>query len=280
MSKHTTLLLFSKDRAAQADLTISSLKRHHKNYDDCQVIVLWKASNALFYDGYQRAASLHPEVKFIKEESFRHQTLEFHKNCGTPYFAFLVDDDVFIRPFSHNDPEFRAFFQFPEKVLTLSLRMAPYHTICYPACKPQNPPKQWISTNPYSWKHDGCNFDWGYPMSVGSYHLYRTPTLNYMQSFLFKAPNSLEGGLASLWPHWAKEPLMLCYPQARVVTAVNNKVNDENNNRAENTHPVELLNSKFLEGFRLDAVVNDNTMSLSPHTPLKYHFYEPAIQHN
>ena len=88
-------LVFSKDRAAQLDLLLRSIRRHAPNLYQ-SLTVLYTGSSADYLRGYQQCFAEHEEAKFILEHDFEAQTRKWLDLAG-PAVSFLVDDDVFYR---------------------------------------------------------------------------------------------------------------------------------------------------------------------------------------
>jgi len=64
----TVLVIPSKDRPMQLDLTLRSFYKYCEDKDDLVAVVIYKASNLKFYDGYQILIQEYPFVNFIQEE--------------------------------------------------------------------------------------------------------------------------------------------------------------------------------------------------------------------
>jgi hypothetical protein len=140
----------------------------------------------------------------------------------------MVDDDVFVDSFSFQDKECVEFFMEPA-VACFSPRMAPYLDYCYTANGPC-PPPNFLNGRPNLWEWRGKPFDWGYPWSVASFHIFRKHDLLPLANANFRAANSFEGAFVSRVSFSGRE-LMSCYPQAKCICSVNNKVQNENSNR-------------------------------------------------
>src|SRR3954462_9755162 len=133
-SPELQVTVFSKDRPAQLELLLRSLKRFWSGWEQHRIAVLYAATNDEFRRGYDEVRSLHPEFGYVAEagsgKSFRDHVLALFGS--EPYVAYLVDDNVFTRPFDLDRPEFRRLAGDGE-VMALSLRMAPHMDYCYPA---------------------------------------------------------------------------------------------------------------------------------------------------
>jgi hypothetical protein len=181
------------------------------------------------------------------------------------YTSFLVDDDVFINDISLSSPEFVEFYNNP-LIATISCRICPTVDYCYtqnaPAKKPVlNEKRMW------KWK-DNCSGDWQYPWSVAGLHIFRKNDLTPLQNIGFRAPNTFEAAMCNI-PFSARD-WMICFENIKVFTGANNRVQNENANRNENSDSVHDLNNSFLSGKRLSPHVNSGISRNTCHGPVKY----------
>lgn len=254
--------MFSKDRPAQLELLLRSLKRFWSGWEEHRIAVLYAATSAAFARGYEEVRSLHPEFGYVAEagsgKSFRDHVLGMFG--PEPYVAYLVDDNVFVRGLALYGPEWELFAADPE-VMALSLRMAPHMDYSYPADLHSPPPAFERGT---VWEWRGQEGDWGYPMSLDG-HVFRTAELRpLMESLEFKNPNTLEEALA-LQP--LPNPKLVCLPEAVVANIPANRVQTENQNR-HTGGTAERLNAMFLAGARLDLEPLVGLRANAPHTPV------------
>lgn len=262
-----TLISWSKDRACQLDLTLSSLKKYFKDWRNVEICVIYTFSNEEYKKGYDIVRSYHPEITWIQERDFRIDTLKAIHNSKYDTISFFVDDDVFVDEFSLNDKEFINFFSDPT-ITCLSLRMAPYINFCYTQNQPQPQPHFITDTPVTTWNWKNSIHDWGYPFSVAALHIFRKVQLIPLFNLWFRAPNSFEGALCSLT--FNDTTLMTCYKHAKCITSTNNRVQTENSNKHDNLNSLEDLNINFINGKRLSTDVNNNYKLNMAHGPLQY----------
>lgn len=264
-------ILWSKDRACQLDLTLTTYKKYFKEWADQSVSIIYTHSNEAYGRGYEIVKKLHPEFNWVRETNFRLDTINIFNDKKRDYTAFLVDDDVFVDYFSLNSVEFNTFQQDPN-IICLSPRMAPYVTYCYPASIPCTPSpflSQYAGKKVWEWKNGTPNSDWSYPWSVACHHIFRSVDLQHaINNIPFRAPNSFEGNC--LLGHIGDRPYMISYDTAKCICSTNNKIQMENMNRNENSHPVEFLNANFLAGKRLCPDINHQRILNACHGPLDY----------
>lgn len=255
------VICWSKNRACQLDLTLSTFKKYFKEWKDQTVNIIYTYTDDSYKKGYDRVKELHPEFNWIKEKDFKNNTLVTLASFS-PYTAFMVDDDVFIDHFSLEDPEMKEFFN-NEDITCISPRLAPYINFCFPQNAPQPPP---IFNEKRMWKWKEGIHDWGYPMSVACFHIFRTKDLVFLNTMHFKAPNSLEGGMCGAYPQ--NRNYMICYDHAKCFCSALNRIQCENQNRHLNSHSIEDLNSGFINGERLCPDVNDKYTFNMAHGPI------------
>jgi hypothetical protein len=261
------ILLWSKDRAAQLDLTLQSYKKYFKDWDKQTLNILYKCSSDDFIKSYDILMKYHPEFNWVNEKDLVKQTKELIFNTDHLYVSFIVDDDVFIDYFSTSDYEFKEFTT-NNDIACLSCRLAPYINYCYTAGMPQPAPD--IKDGIWEW----CNkpYDWGYPASLSAFHVFRKQDVSFLKDINFRGVNTFEAQFDSMFSR--NRTKMICYNQAKCICATNNRVQMENANKNENSHDIYVLNNAFLLGKRLSTNVNDKATINMCHSPMKYIFEE------
>jgi hypothetical protein len=257
------VVIFSKDRPAQLELLLRSIKRFWRDWREQRFSVLYAASDAAFERGYAITRSLHPEIAFMDEarsgRSFAEQTLGLLSD-DPPYTGFLVDDNVLKEPFGLDTPEM-ARLASDRQIVALSLRMAPHMSYCYPADLSTGPPDFEDGT---VWSWPGLEGDWGYPMSLDG-HIFRTPEiLPHLRDVSFSNPNTLEGALAQ---RPLSPPKLICLPAAPVMNIPANRVQTTNQNRHAGGSAARM-NRMFVAGARLDLEPLVGMTTRSPHHPV------------
>jgi autotransporter strand-loop-strand O-heptosyltransferase len=239
------VIVFSKDRPAQLDALLESIKQNSKGIQNLSVIC--KYSNEEFFKGYYLVATSHPKANFINQSETKSlkplllQALDPSK----PYTMMLVDDDIFYRQM--------PFIPELENNSTYSVRLGKNCTYCYAQNKAQN---------------EG-ELDFNYSLSLDG-NIYRTEDiLPRIQSIEFNTPNQLEDKLSQT------PPIKLLYANHSCLVGIpNNIVQHEYENRSENGD-VEKLNKFFLSGWRININAMDFTSVRGVHQPILYKF-QPA----
>ena len=136
LGKNITALIFSKDRAMQLQATIESFILHCRDNNAANLVVLFKASNAVHKQQYDELKKKFPVVIFVEETDFRQQVLSVVERCK--YVLFLVDDNIFVKPFSLRDVI--AALDSEKNAIGFSLRLGKNTEYCYSLSSPQKLP--------------------------------------------------------------------------------------------------------------------------------------------
>ena len=258
------IIIFSKDRAAQLDLLIRSIKKFWNNWECFSFNVLYTYSNEEYKKGYDITFSRHPEFNFILEKSFKSQLCDIIRS-DKPYTVFFVDDNVFKEPFEINCQEFVKFTEY-EEILSFTLRLGKNTTRCYTQKRESLPP-DFISQDICLWNWvEACGPEWHYPMSVDG-GFFRTEEIkNLAVGLEYQNPNTFEGTLAN---NPINRPLMVCPSRSVIFNVPANKVQTANGNECGDI-PANYLNDMYLQGKRLsinNLVGYDNR---APHEEVKF----------
>jgi hypothetical protein len=242
------IVIFSKDRPAQLELFLTSMKyffpEWHKSRD---IHVLYTYSNEAFGAGYVKTITMHPEIHYVFENKgmFKMDTLGLlSKDRGLT--TFFVDDDVFKGEFKMRSEEVKEFL-IREDIACVSLRLCPRINYCYTMNVPMKTPN-FLDSRRYIWKwRDACPGDWSYPMSLDG-HIFKTAEILPLLTLLdFSNPNTMEGTLANS-PY--NIPHMICFEESKILNIPANKVQNVNGNRHGNMTAWEI-NERFNRGGRL-----------------------------
>lgn len=227
MHPEITTIIFSKNRACQLELLLRSLNM------PATVIYTYDQE---FKSGYEKLICMYPRVRFVFETDFKAQVLEYAEKYQGDYIMFLVDDNVMIKPFEEQCPEFEEFKKNQDSIC-LSLRLAPQYQDA-PAFKGT------------TWEWRGLKHDWGYPMSLDAHIFRKQDIVPIMKKRAFAMPNDLEVLLRRNPPD---KPLMMCGTEPKVINIPANQVQTKYGpNRFKSMGvPVGDINEKFLHGFRI-----------------------------
>ena len=242
-------IIFSKNRACQLDLLLTSAKRNLS--DMFRLNVVYTATNQSFSDGYERVVQRFDNVNFIEETDFQQDTLSLVEG-SEKYVCFLVDDNIVYRPVVLEDID--SLFGI-EGFACLSLRLGPNTTVQSPYTNQMCPMPEYMTIveNKYvlwNWRmvHPHTNF--GYPFSVDGNIFTKKTTLDVITKYDFNNPNALEGraNVNNL------PTRMACLSkQSAVVNTPINIVGSSNGDcGAKFGVSLEELNEKYLDGEVVD----------------------------
>jgi hypothetical protein len=285
----TQAIVFSKDRPLQLHAALSSFALHASDFDTVPINVLWRASNEAYCQGYARVAKeldKKLQINWIPETNFKTDLLAALQvpparshlqrlrdivllkspQPRTQHLLFLVDDNLFIRPFSLQEIA-DTLCAHPDAI-GFSLRVGRNTTSCYsmqcdqplPAFEPAPPGLR------FQWS--GQIGDFGYPLEVSS-SVYRSADLiPLLRTLPYNNPNRLEQGLSAARGLFKRRlPTLLCCEESVAFCAPINKVQSILDNRAgeQEEYSSETLNALFLDGYRV------NVASLSGFVPRAAH---------
>jgi hypothetical protein len=152
-----------------------------------------------------------------------------------------------------------------DEILTLSLRLHPYLTYCYPARVRMSPPN-FDSNLAFKWY--GQQGDYGYPMSLDAHLLRTNDILPLTRAISFTNPNSYESILSG-YP--LNRPKMICFEDSVIVNNPINKVQNYNNN-IHGDVTADFLNKKFLDDYIIDLEDFKGIKNISCHQEIEIKF--------
>lgn len=236
------IVIFSKDRACQLDLLLTSMRKMFEDYAQSNIYVLYTASSGTYELSYSKLKQAHSKIHFVNECNFKDDLLSL-LDLDIIYTVFFVDDIVWKESFTINCDELKLLEK-DDEILCLSLRLDPNLTYCYALSINMGPPN---FDQEMKWDWRGLAGDFGYPMSLDG-HIFRTKDiLPLLDKLTYTNPNSLEHQLA-------ENPLnknkMICLKKAPIFNIPINKVQTINSNRHGNIS-AEYLNEMFLDGYRI-----------------------------
>jgi hypothetical protein len=263
------IIIFSKDRACQLDLLLRSFKEYCAEWREFSVQVLYTASNGRFENGYRTVQLRHPEFAFTRETDFKRDSVTMvNEHPADAFVMFLVDDVVFKNPFLPSSEEV-AYFEANPDVLCLSLRLGRHITHCYPRGNAPSALPVFDHRTLCSWRWEGCEGDWGYPMSLDG-HIYRRLLIEtYLRHTPFNNPNTLEAAMSAHAPR--QIPRMVCFQESIVMNLPLNRVQ----NTIENLHgsvTAAFLNEEFLAGKQISLAPLRRMVNRSAHQEVAVKF--------
>jgi len=294
-------IIFSRDRANQLSLLLSSIDKNGSDLFD--ITVIYNASSDAFQDGYNILEDQYEEIVWIKQQSppsdFREITLQAIKNSGE-YICFFVDDNILYRKvattFESIDTMFRYFDTQEKQLLCLSLRLGSNTSVQNEYKNKVCPfPQELVAVDDlyavWDWTMLPEHTNFAYPFSLDG-HIYRKDQVLEMVTYDFDTPNGLEGSgwtdevIAEIEGRPPSDAelkqgmfevslpnLMACFDDS---TLVNNPINvvGSSKNEAGNKYgmPLEELNDLFLSGHAIDLDSMDFSEVRGCHQEIRYQF--------
>ena len=242
-------LIFSRDRACQLDLLLRSIR---DNFKDIRTVhVIWKYTETKYWKGYQKLFKEcdKPELVRIQERpDFRETVMDIVKLFDKPYTIIFADDDVVIQPVNLD-----ILRHYKDEVNAITLRMGKHITYCYAKDIYMTLPP-FVEQDGYmlwNWRLYPGHLDWGYPMSMAG-NIWRTEPLKELWNKIpFDAPNWIEGHMVMHRP--TDKPFTVSFKEQHVYNVANNLVQTVCKNRHSGKYPIEELNRKFLDGYRIST---------------------------
>jgi len=265
--KDIITIIFSKDRALQADLTLKTFHARCQDPELTDVVLFYTTSSNSHQKSYvQLEKEWGFDIDAFIEIDFREDLLSLLED--RKYVLFIVDDCIFTHDFSlekiSKNLEHWQRFGF-------SLRLGKNTTHCYTMNTKQKFPADPVKVeeNILSYCWDYKSFDFGYPAEVSS-SMYRVDTfMDTFKAYDFRNPNELESLMASIATTWSnKMPFLLCYEQSVAFCNPCNKVQTvAPNNRAgmDIYYTPENLLSLYTQGVRIDPEMFHGFVSNSTH---------------
>ena len=239
-----SLCVWSRDRASQLDLLLSSIKKFCPNQFDISVLYTYSILN--FKAGYERCQRYHPSVEFIKETNFCEQTKEILNRKD--YTCVCTDDTVCTNSFVLTKEMMKDVGVFSLRLGLNTLIQEPFSGRIQPALTKyveENDTICWDSRDYHPLEnygfltgHDGC--------------VYTNQYKNIVQDLEFSKTNQLETLLFN--ERHRMNPYIRSFRKSCFVNLPSN--NQSGITLADNSLPLEETNKKFIEGkrFRLDEV--------------------------
>ena len=241
-----TAVVFSRNRACQLDLLLTSLERNAPGVFD--VNVLCRADTDDHQDAYRMCRGRFPHATFWYEgTSVPHLAADLLS--ATDLGCFFTDDSVL---YVRMPPPFLL-----GGVLCFSPRLGRNTTWCYPHGFDQMLPHFSGGWPLLEWNWKTAHGDFGYPASVDG-HVFRSSDLVDALSDCPSTanPNQIEEHLVK---HFANDhrQMMASYPQSCLVGIPANVVTDTHRNRHAHGPTADDLCAAYLAGKRLDLDAMD-----------------------
>lgn len=268
-------IVFSKDRAMQLDACLRSLAwamAGQEGEKDVRVRVLYAASSPGFAAQYAALAQEHPNVDFHRETDFKADLLALVADAGQ--ILFLVDDNVFTRPFS--PATVVTTLSRTPQAIGFSLRLGRnivwhYQTDTVQPQLPLTP----LQGDVLGMVWPRGKYAFNYPLEVSSSVYLASLMRPLLESLEYKNPNTLELQLSRQAKQYAKShPVLLTYDLSRAFCIPLNLVQSDYANKYEATQQLDVahLAALFDKGLRIDLSTVQGAVPTSCHQyfPLRF----------
>lgn len=256
------ILIPSKDRAAQLDLFLRSMKRFFEEWGDQTISILYRTTTPETKEAYGIVMRDHPGFIYIEEDNCRKDIQKIALSGTEGYLQLFMDDDVFIRPFTLTCPEFKRF-QNNDQVIALALRLDHNISYCYTENVETGTP--WFKNDrTYYWP--GLRGDWGYPNSVDGMIWRRCDIRAAVANGKYTRLHELEPALRN----GMTRPLVMCLPQRCITNVADNSVQDTNIPNRHGGGDALAMNRRFLDGERISMENIILAEPVSPHFEIDY----------
>jgi uncharacterized Rmd1/YagE family protein len=244
-------VIWSKNRACQLDLLLRSIKKYWQRDDRNTFKIVYNYDTSDYKRGYDKLIERFDWPVYVNEVSFK-ADLRNRVLDDSDYIGFFCDDDVFTREWEWN----KGILMDP-KMACLSLRLGQNITSHY--IKGASPPPE-ITNGAWEWA--GKNIDWGYPMSAGSGHIFRTIDIApIIKNGTYDTPTEFEDAMNAMK---IKRPKMFCYNHSKVVNFAVNRVQTKRETLCGQITAREL-NDAYLKNKQIDLE--------------QFHYYENETAH-
>jgi len=265
-------IIFSKNRPMQLNALLESLVAKFPFAILGDVKILFKSDKS-YTQNYKELQRRYSNFTWKEESSSFKADLMNLMETDNDYISFLVDDIIFFGEINEDCiPR--------DSDLCFSLRLGKNCHYSHPADSTYSLPRFIEDTETISWFWPGCEYDFGYPMSLDG-HIFRSNEIRSMVSHVhFTNPNLLESALAYSNPYLHHTSgisrVMRSYPESKIVGVPVNRVNTQFENRYGrdfNFSEIEL-NHFFSQGKSIDIAKMQFSNINGPHKELEYVFKE------
>lgn len=242
-------LIFSKDRACQLDLLLSSMNEMVSGADD--VTVIYKSSDAEFQAGYEICKANHTNVKFVEETEFRKNVFDwFLDNSRSESVMMLVDDIVFKEKVDY--AIISQILAQNKQFLCYSPRLGLHLTECYAMNASQQVPNGNTQGGYFIWSWVDAPYDWGYMFSVDGHVFRKSEIFSWISHLNFHNPNTFEAAMQEIPRTFSIQGFSISHVISKLLNIPMNRVQNTFINRCENVSHVDL-NRAFIDGKKLDS---------------------------
>jgi hypothetical protein len=249
--KKYAFVVFSKDRPMQLHALLTSFRAASR--ESYGITVLYHASSEDFWNSYNECMQIFSrfhEIRFVRqrsESSFQSDLYGILEEHNESRVGFLVDDIVFIREF-----DLRAFDNLDLRTCIPSLRLGRNIGYSYTTKKKfLLPSTMTTQSGLLSWRWQGSDGDWAYPLSLDGNIFLRSEIIPILKRLHCTSPNTLEAQMQQYNDVYLKR-YGACFERPRLINIASNVVQKDYPNRHGNIS-AEFLLKKWKEGKAIDV---------------------------
>lgn len=244
------LIIFSYNRPLQLYALLESVNQQVAGLDE--VMVIYRASDALYEDAYQKVCATFANVYYCCQQNaphdFKRYTLDCISRTVNPYVIFAVDDIVVK---DHIDLADCIECMEQNNAYGFFLRLGKNLNYCYATLSDQHMPQFIIDDGSCCvWNFNGAEYDWGYPNSLDMTVYRKADVLGLLESLDYYSPNQLEHYLAN---HADYSKKGACYSTSKIINLPINLVQTYTYNNCQHTYCPQQLLDVFNEGMKMDV---------------------------
>lgn len=221
-----------------------------------------------FVDSLNQVKSVHQDVNWVQEESFRDDSLRLVASSND-YCAFLVDDILFKEETQVNS--IIDVMQKNQSVFCFSLRLGLHLNYCFPTDSQMNVPNGSVMNGLFAWLWKGCSYDWGYPLSLDGHVFRKGQILELMNAIPFKNPNELESNLQHIMGMAELPPHCVSFIRSSIMNIPMNRVQNDFKNRCMQIS-AESLHDTWKQGFEIDWQSLSGYLNRGPHEDITVNY--------
>lgn len=257
-------IIFSKDRACQLDLLLSSIRELVSGLSN--VTVIYRSTEDRLTRAYEICKLEHPTVEFVSESNFHNETLSWLSSSSREEAVMMLVDDIVFKERVDFSAVAQIIAQNPQ-ILCYSPRLGLHLTDCYAMDTKQSVPQGNTQGDYFLWSWTSAQLDWNYMFSVDGHVFRRAEIFSWVSHLSFNNPNTLESAMQEIPRKFSLTHVAISHIISRLLNIPMNRVQSTYLNRCENISHFEL-NDNYLEGKRLDSKKYVGTINRSCHTSL------------
>lgn len=254
--KNTCIVIWSKDRACQAECLYRSMLSSFSEMP--KVVILYDYSTENFWRGYMKLAQEHCKenngpLTLIRE--FPDKPAQFFVDMANSYeyIGFLADDNYFFRPFEVRE----GFFENTVFSLRLGLNTTVQDIFNDKHQRPLSYYKDYGDVISWRWSEYPANDNYGYPMAFDA-HIFSSSSMREILKEAVKNrvyhPPSMETFLFN--NRHRISPIMSSFHHS---VCVNIPVNNMSGNTQDGKKfSIHEANERFLENYKLNFLVKED----------------------